>query len=118
MHGDRQAAITGESLAYLKPKHGGTDITTQSRLCTTTSTTTRLRMSQEKKLILVIGATGAQGIAVIDALLAPAEDGTPSPYAVRALTRNPESGRAKSLSAKGVQCVKGGFHLLELGVIS
>lgn len=69
-------------------------------------------MSQEKKLILVIGATGAQGIAVIDALLAPAEDGTPSPYAVRALTRDPQSGRAKALTAKGVQCVKGECHIV------
>ncbi|EMD31566.1 hypothetical protein CERSUDRAFT_100239 [Gelatoporia subvermispora B] len=35
-----------------------------------------------KKLILVIGATGAQGLAVIDSLLAPGEDGSPSPYAI------------------------------------
>ena len=64
-------------------------------------------MSTDKKLILVIGATGAQGIAVIDALLAPAVDGTPSPYAVRALTRDPESRRAKELRAKGVELFKG-----------
>ncbi|PSR99449.1 hypothetical protein PHLCEN_2v4128 [Hermanssonia centrifuga] len=51
-------------------------------------------MSQNKKLILVIGATGAQGLAVIDALLAPQADGSPSPYAVRALTRNPDHHRA------------------------
>ena len=65
-------------------------------------------MSQTgKKLILVIGATGAQGIAVIDALLAPSDDGTPSPYSVRALTRSPDSRRAQELTAKGVECVKG-----------
>ena len=61
-----------------------------------------------KKLILVIGATGAQGIAVINALLAPSADGTPSPYAVRALTRDTESRRAKELAAKdGVETFKG-----------
>ena len=64
-------------------------------------------MSSQKKLILVIGATGAQGIAVIDALLAPAEDGSPSPYAVRALTRDPESKRAQSLAVKGVELFEG-----------
>ncbi|KAJ6509697.1 NAD(P)-binding protein [Mycena vulgaris] len=47
-------------------------------------------------LILVIGATGAQGRAVIDALLAPAADGAASPYSVRALTRDPESAQARS----------------------
>ncbi|KAJ3555105.1 hypothetical protein NM688_g2758 [Phlebia brevispora] len=64
-------------------------------------------MSQTKKLILVIGATGAQGIAVIDALLAPVSDGSPSPYAIRALTRDPSSRRAKLLAEKGVECFQG-----------
>lgn len=64
-----------------------------------------------KKLILVIGATGAQGIAVVDALLRPSDDGTSSPYAVRALTRDPSSNRAKRLIEKGVECVKGSFHI-------
>lgn len=60
-----------------------------------------------KKVILVIGATGAQGIAVIDALLAPNADGSPSPYSVRALTRDPNSKQALDLSKKGVECVRG-----------
>ena len=64
-------------------------------------------MSSSKKLILVLGATGAQGIAVIDKLLAPSENGSPSPYAVRALTRDPFGKRALELSEKGVECVKG-----------
>ena len=64
-------------------------------------------MSSEKKLILVIGATGAQGMAVIDKLLSPSGDGSPSPYTVRALTRNPEGPRAKELAARGVECVQG-----------
>lgn len=59
------------------------------------------------KLILVIGATGAQGMAVIDALIAPASDGSPSPYRVRALTRDPSSTRAQKLAAKGVECIQG-----------
>ena len=60
-----------------------------------------------KKLILVIGATGAQGMHVIPAILAPSEEGTPSPYAVRALTRDPTSRRAKKLEELGVECFKG-----------
>ncbi|TFK74369.1 nmrA-family protein [Pluteus cervinus] len=65
-----------------------------------------------KKLILVIGATGAQGMAIIPALLAPSEDGTPSPFAIRALTRNPTSRRARELEALGVELFKGAFDNL------
>ena len=64
-------------------------------------------MASNKKLILVIGATGAQGLAVIDALLKPQADGSPTPYAVRALTRNPDHARAQELARKGVEVVKG-----------
>ena len=64
-------------------------------------------MNSSKKLILVIGATGAQGIAVIDKLLAPDVAGVPSPYSVRALTRNPNGQRAQELAAKGVEGLKG-----------
>lgn len=59
------------------------------------------------KLILVIGATGAQGRAVINALLKPKEDGTPSPYTIRALTRDPKSTQAQELTTLGVECVEG-----------
>ncbi|KAJ7139176.1 NAD-P-binding protein [Mycena epipterygia] len=62
-----------------------------------------------KKLILVIGATGAQGQAVIDALLAPDNTGAASPYRVRALTRDLKSKHAQALAARGVECVKGSF---------
>ncbi|KAJ7597920.1 NAD(P)-binding protein [Mycena floridula] len=61
------------------------------------------------KLILVIGATGAQGMAVIDGLLA-SKDGEPSPYRVRALTRDISGSRAKELAVKGVECVQGSFE--------
>ncbi|KAJ7825178.1 NAD-P-binding protein [Mycena olivaceomarginata] len=70
-------------------------------------------MSNTQKLILVIGATGAQGQAVVDALLAPDNQGSPSPYTVRALTRDPESKHALELAARGVECVKGSFEDLE-----
>jgi len=59
------------------------------------------------KTILVFGATGAQGRHVVDSLLAPSEDGSPSPYTIRALTRNPEGKHAEALREKGVQLVKG-----------
>lgn len=63
------------------------------------------------KSILVIGATGAQGLAVIEALLAPSPDGSPSPYNVRALTRDPKSRRAQGLRAKGVELLQGKAHI-------
>lgn len=53
-------------------------------------------------VILVTGATGTQGGAVARELL---ERG----YNVRALTRNPESGRARALSELGAQVVQGDF---------
>lgn len=64
-------------------------------------------MTYTKKLILVIGATGAQGLAVVNALLAQNEDGSPSPYAVRALTRNAKGERAQELAARGVELFEG-----------
>ncbi|KAI0373524.1 nmrA-family protein [Pilatotrama ljubarskyi] len=70
-------------------------------------------MSSNKKIILVIGATGAQGLAVIEALLKPALDGSPSPYVVRALTRDTKSKRAQALAEDGVEIVKGTTDDLE-----
>lgn len=64
-------------------------------------------MESNKKIILVIGATGAQGTHAIDALLRPAADGTPSPYSVRALTRDAKGKRAQALAAKGVEVLEG-----------
>jgi uncharacterized protein YbjT (DUF2867 family) len=59
------------------------------------------------KLILVLGATGAQGRHVVNSLLARCEDGTPSPYTVRALTRDPQGKRTLELRERGVEVVKG-----------
>ncbi|MFD7154582.1 NmrA/HSCARG family protein [Kribbella sp. NPDC059898] len=53
------------------------------------------------KLIAVVGATGAQGGAVARAILADRS----GEYAVRALTRNPESAKARELAAAGAEVV-------------
>ncbi|KIK68284.1 hypothetical protein GYMLUDRAFT_711004 [Collybiopsis luxurians FD-317 M1] len=63
----------------------------------------------EKKLILVIGATGLQGMPVVNTLLA-SRDGKPSPYSVRALTRDPTSEKAQALASMGVEVIKGHFE--------
>ncbi|MET9268511.1 NmrA/HSCARG family protein [Kribbella sp. NPDC003557] len=53
------------------------------------------------KLIVVVGATGAQGGGLVRAILAdPSGD-----FAVRALTRNPDSGAARELAAAGAEVV-------------
>jgi uncharacterized protein YbjT (DUF2867 family) len=57
----------------------------------------------DSKLILVTGATGTQGGAVARELL---DRG----YQVRALTRDPNSTRARALAALGAQVVKGDFN--------
>lgn len=54
-----------------------------------------------KKLIAVVGATGAQGGGLAHAIL---EDPS-GEFAVRALTRNPESAAAKALAAAGAEVV-------------
>ncbi|KAJ3858058.1 hypothetical protein EV359DRAFT_88369 [Lentinula novae-zelandiae] len=64
-----------------------------------------------KKLILVIGATGAQGIPVVSALLA-AHNGNPSPYSVRALTRDSKSKQAHALASLGAELFEGRFDVL------
>lgn len=56
-----------------------------------------------KHLIAVMGATGTQGGGVVEELLARQQ------FAVRALTRNPHSKKAKALQAKGCEVVQGDF---------
>ena len=60
-----------------------------------------------RKTIFVIGATGAQGMPVVSALLAPGPDGKPSPYRVVALSRNLQHRRVKDMQAMGVEFVEG-----------
>lgn len=56
------------------------------------------------KLIVVVGATGAQGESVVSTLLS-----NPS-YKIRGITRNTKSEKAKSLTANGVEMVSADFN--------
>jgi len=62
-----------------------------------------------KKLITVFGATGAQGGSVVRFLL----DDPDKTFAVRAVTRNPQSEKAKELLAQGAEVVKGDLDDVE-----
>ncbi|KAM0231633.1 hypothetical protein ACHAPO_008481, partial [Fusarium lateritium] len=53
------------------------------------------------KTVLVLGATGTQGGSIANLLVQ-----YPDQYLVRALTRNPDSVKAKALAANGAQLVK------------
>jgi len=57
----------------------------------------------DKKIIAVLGATGAQGGGLARAILAD-RDG---PFALRAVTRNPDSDKARALAAQGAEVVAG-----------
>lgn len=63
----------------------------------------------EKKIIAVVGATGAQGGGLVRAILSDPSDG----FAVRALTRNPNSDKAKELSKMGARVVKADVNDVE-----
>ncbi|TMR96644.1 NmrA/HSCARG family protein [Nonomuraea basaltis] len=60
----------------------------------------------DKKVIAVTGATGAQGGGVARAILADPDSG----FAVRALTRNPDSSAAMELAALGAEVVQADFY--------
>jgi uncharacterized protein YbjT (DUF2867 family) len=53
----------------------------------------------EKKIIAVVGATGAQGGGLVQAILGDAQGG----FAVRALTRDAHSAKARALAERGAQ---------------
>lgn len=55
----------------------------------------------EKKIIAVVGATGAQGSGLVHSILKDSN----SPFSVRALTRNPDSEKARALAAAGAEVV-------------
>ena len=55
----------------------------------------------DKKIIAVLGATGAQGGGLVRAILADPSGG----FAVRALTRDPNTAKAKELAALGAEVV-------------
>ena len=56
----------------------------------------------DKKVIAVVGATGAQGGSLVEAILADQSRG----FAVRALTRDSGSTRARALAARGAEVVQ------------
>lgn len=58
---------------------------------------------QPKRIITVIGATGAQGGGLARAILADPE----GPFAARAVTRKPDSEKARALAALGAEVVRG-----------
>ena len=55
----------------------------------------------DKKIIAVVGATGAQGSGLVRAILADKS----GQFAARAITRNPDSDKAKALAAAGAEVV-------------
>jgi uncharacterized protein YbjT (DUF2867 family) len=57
----------------------------------------------EKKVIAVVGATGAQGGGLVRAILADRE----GPFVARAITRKPESEKARALASLGAEVVAG-----------
>ncbi|MBU1100910.1 MAG: NmrA/HSCARG family protein [Bacteroidetes bacterium] len=63
----------------------------------------------QKKLIAIVGATGAQGGGLARAIL---NDGN-SEFSVRAITRNPESENAKTLLQMGAEVVKADIDNVE-----
>ncbi|MGP4088248.1 NmrA/HSCARG family protein [Streptomyces sp. KR55] len=60
----------------------------------------------DKKIIAIAGATGAQGGGAARAILADPDSG----FAVRALTRNPDSPAARELAELGAEVVRADFH--------
>src|SRR5919206_3593778 len=56
----------------------------------------------DKKIIAIVGATGAQGGGLARAIL----DDKSSQFAVRALTRDPNSEKAKALADAGAEVVE------------
>lgn len=57
----------------------------------------------DKKILAVIGATGAQGGGLARAILADPD----GPFKLRAITRNPDSEKARALVAQGAEVVAG-----------
>jgi len=63
----------------------------------------------DKKLITVVGGTGAQGGGLVRAIL----NDKNSPFRVRALTRDPKSEKAKALAAQGAEVMAANVDDLE-----
>ncbi len=63
----------------------------------------------EKKIIAVVGATGAQGGGLVRAII----NDKNGEYTARALTRNPQSDEAKALAFLGAEVVKADLDDIE-----
>ncbi|MGE3799396.1 MAG: NmrA/HSCARG family protein [Candidatus Kapaibacterium sp.] len=63
----------------------------------------------EKKIIAIVGATGAQGGSLAEAILSDPD----SQFSVRAITRNASSEKAKALAAKGAEVVEADVENVE-----
>ncbi len=63
----------------------------------------------DKKIIAVLGATGAQGGGLIEAIWSDPD----AVFACRAITRDPEKDSAKTMASKGVEVVKADLDDLE-----
>src|SRR5712671_6147522 len=66
------------------------------------SQNTRNKDMADKKIIAVVGSTGAQGGSLVEAILSDPNGG----FAARAITRDPAKDKAQALAAKGVEVVK------------
>jgi uncharacterized protein YbjT (DUF2867 family) len=60
----------------------------------------------DPKIIVVAGATGAQGGGLVRAILASPDSG----FVVRAMTRNPDAAKARQLAALGAEVVAADLH--------
>lgn len=60
-------------------------------------------MSDQKKVVVVFGATGIQGGSVIKSILEDPQ--AKEQFKLRGITRDPSKPNAKALAEKGVECV-------------
>ena len=64
-----------------------------------------------KKILTIFGSTGNQGGSIIDAVLA--RPYLQEKWALRGVTRDPNSGKSKALAEKGVEMVKADLNDVE-----
>ncbi|KAI9884694.1 MAG: hypothetical protein M1823_003512 [Watsoniomyces obsoletus] len=65
-------------------------------------------MSNNKKIVVIFGATGKQGGSVIKSLLG--DEVTAKEFKIRGITRDPSKSNAQALIKKGVECVRGDLN--------
>ncbi|DAA75428.1 TPA_exp: putative NmrA family transcriptional regulator [Trichophyton benhamiae CBS 112371] len=65
----------------------------------------------DKKLLVVLGATGKQGGSVINSILG--DEKAAAQFSIRAITRDPSKQSAQALAKRGVECVKADLNSKE-----